>query len=257
MLITLLTDFGEGSQYVAQMKGVILGIHSEARIVDVSHSVPPQAIQVAGRRLDSIVDAFSADTCHIVVVDPGVGTERHVLLARMREQFFIGPDNGVFTAIMERCSPDWVRVVDQPRFWRPPISSTFHGRDIMAPVAAHLGEGISPEKLASEVDEWVREPSSQPRVFANRLEATIVEVDSFGNLITNVGQDQLPANSGGISVSLHDRSGIDRVQTYADREPGCLVALIGSGGDLEIAIVNGNAAKLLSANLGDSVVISW
>ncbi|MDG2382952.1 MAG: SAM-dependent chlorinase/fluorinase [Pirellulaceae bacterium] len=257
MLITLLTDFGEGSQYVAQMKGVILGLHSEARIVDVSHSVPPQAIRQAGRRLDAIVDAFPANSCHLVVVDPGVGTKRHVLLAHLHDQFFIAPDNGVLTAVMERWRPDWVRVIDQPRFWRKPVSSTFHGRDIMAPVAAYLGEGVPAAELASEVDDWVSDPNCQPRVSTNRIEATIVEIDSFGNLITNVGQDCLPTDGRSISISLLDGSKIERVSTYGDRGVGCRVALIGSGGDLEIAIVNGNAARLLQAKLGDSVLISW
>ena len=268
MLITLLTDFGLDSHYVAQMKGVLYDLADAPEIVDISHSVRPQNVRQAAFIIDQVVDTFPRDTCHVVVVDPGVGSKRRILLARSAEQFLIGPDNGVLAPLLERHPPDWVREITETRFWRKPTSQTFHGRDIMAPTAAHLANGVSPASLGASTMEWCVLPPHELKVDRDRLEGVIIEVDSFGNLISNISSQLLPriqaqSENHSPAVTLYCRRDeaaaevrVRIVSTYAQGTIGEEVALIGSGGHLEIAVVNGNAAETLAAEVGDRIVVT-
>jgi S-adenosylmethionine hydrolase len=261
-LVSLMTDFGTGSHYVAQMKGVLLGLNPSLRIVDLTHDVAPQQIRQAAFLLQQSVAAFPPETCHVVVVDPGVGTDRRILLARIRRQYFVAPDNGLLSDLLQDDPAEWIRSVTASRFWRPSCAATFHGRDVMAPVAAHLSLGVKPSAFGPSVnDPYVLAQSavvSQP----GRLRGTVVHRDRFGNLITDirsVSLQQIPSGSAlriGLGESREVFSG-ELVQTYGDRPVGSLVVLVGSGGFVEIAQVNGRAAKTLRGEIGMSVTLTW
>lgn len=258
MIITLLTDFGEGSHYVAQMKGVILGLNPDVRIVDISHSVPPQQIEVAARIVDQTTGVFPPGTCHVLVVDPGVGTQRRILLAQIASQWFIAPDNGLLSILMGHHTPDRVLTLTEPRFWRSPVSATFHGRDIMAPVAAHLSLGVTPSDFGVPTEQFESLPATALEFGDKRIRGAIVWIDSFGNLITNIDQSALSVGSltsARVVCRDHVIQGVS--QTYAEHPPGTVVALLGSGGYLELAMVNGNAAALLGLQVGEPVVVNW
>ena len=173
MIITLLTDFGEGSHYVAQMKGVILGLNPDVHVVDITHSIPPQHVDVAARLIEQTIAAFPAGTCHILVVDPGVGTDRRILLAQIDSQWFIAPDNGLLSLLMERATPDSLIALTESRFWRSPISATFHGRDIMAAVAAHLSLGVAPIAFGTPTDEFESLPTARIDLGDQQIRGTV------------------------------------------------------------------------------------
>jgi S-adenosylmethionine hydrolase len=258
-IITLTTDFGEGSRYVAAMKGVILSINRDARIVDLSHTVPPQDIRAGAIVLAETTPLFPPDTIHVAVVDPGVGSDRRIVYARIGDQQYVAPDNGLLSLLASRSRPSKMVVLDEPRFWRPNVSSTFHGRDIMAPVAARLSLRLDPDELGRPVEELITLPWPGVRRVASRIEGEVVEVDSFGNLITNITRDTLhdvPTDeSVTITCEQHEAHGI--FSTYSEQPPMTLVAVVGSGDQLELAIVDDNAAKMLGARVGSPVTIAW
>jgi hypothetical protein len=256
-LITLTTDFGSDSHYVAQMKGVILGICPNARVVDITHRVAPQDIAQAAWILRQVLASFPADTCHVAVVDPGVGTSRSIVLARIAAQFFVAPDNGLLWPLAQQSAPEWIRQLTRREFWALNPTPTFHGRDIMAPVAAHLGQGVSPAELGALVSQLVPLAAEGPRRTDQGLEGRVVFVDAFGNLITNIDARSLDTLRSPIHVHL-PRQGITchgLVSTYGQRAAGELVALIGSTQQLEIAVVQGNASQRLGVELGDPVQV--
>lgn len=258
-IITLTTDFGVGSQYAAAMKGVILSIAPSATIVDIAHSIPPQDIRHAAMLLDDVADWFPAETIHVAVVDPGVGTERAIVYARIGQQHFIAPDNGLLSRLAARRPPTKLVRLCQRAYWLPEVSATFHGRDIMAPVAAHLAQGVEPDRLGSPLDriaslDW---PSATPR--PNRIDGSVIEIDSFGNLITNITVDLIAGRPTDrracIVCSIYETWGIYR--TYDDQPGGTLIALIGSSGRLEVAIVRDSAAERLGVGVGMPVTLAW
>jgi S-adenosylmethionine hydrolase len=252
-LITLTTDFGEGSHYVAAVKGVILGVNPAVRIVDLSHSIPPQDIRSAAFFLANSVPYFSTGTTHVVVVDPGVGSSRALLYVDTKGHRLLVPDNGCWTLLP---APSMVRRLEEARYWRPTVSPTFHGRDILAPVAGWLSRGLDPAALGPVVTEWVRLKLPAPRREADRVTGEVVYVDSFGNLITNIPGDWLAnfGNARSPKVSVGGVAVTRRVATYAEADPGTTVALISSSGMLEIAIAQGSAAVQLKA--GRSSLVS-
>jgi S-adenosylmethionine hydrolase len=258
-IITLTTDFGEGSRYVAAMKGVILSINPHARIVDLCHTIPPQDITAGAIALAETAPFFPADTIHVAVVDPGVGGERRILYARIGSQQFIAPDNGLLGRLASRERPTKIVVVDEERFWRPDVSHTFQGRDIMAPVAARLSLGLSPDELGGPIDRLTDLPWPEVQRVANQIDGEVIEVDSFGNLITNITREMLAGAPTDESVSItcdeHQTQGL--FTTYSDQPPMTLVALIGSGGKLELAIVDDNASLMLGVKRGAPVRVSW
>jgi S-adenosylmethionine hydrolase len=253
-LVTLTTDFGTASPYVAAMKGVLLAVNPAVRLVDLSHDIPPQNVRHAAFFLASALPYFPADTLHVVVVDPGVGSERVILYVETAGQRLLVPDNGCWTLLEE---PRRVLRVAEPRFWRSTVSSTFHGRDIFAPVAAHLARGVNPEQLGPAVSEWVRLEMRPPVPGMNSLTGEIVFIDHFGNLITNIPAARLQTPNV-LTVGRHTfRRRFRWVRTYAEAEPGTLVALASSTDLLEVAVVQGNAAHRLQATIGTPVTVGW
>jgi S-adenosylmethionine hydrolase len=257
-IVTLTTDFGEDSPYAAAMKGVILGINPLARLVDLSHQIPPQDVRHAAYFLATAVPSFPTEALHVVVVDPGVGSERAILYVEVEGHRLLVPDNGCWTELArDRASPRVIRLAEQ-RYWRQPVSNTFHGRDIFAPVAGHLSRGLDPASLGPATDSWVRLETQPPQPRADGVMGEVVFIDHFGNLITNI-----PAASLGEPTDPHLHLVIGKnarhlfrwVRTYAEAKRGTLVALTSSSGTLEIAMAQGSAARRLLARIGTRVVV--
>ena len=258
-LITLTTDFGLASPYVPAVKGVILGFNPAARLIDLSHALPPQDVYHAAFFLVSSVIYFPDDTLHVVVVDPGVGTERAVLYVEVADQRLLVPDNGCWT-LLEQGSPTPPRVfrLAEPRFWRPTVSATFHGRDIFAPVAGHLSLGLDPKELGPRVHEWVTLEKRAPTPETEGLTGEVEFVDDFGNLITNLPGEILNRLAGRPHWVCVGETTVPRcVRTYGEAKPGELVALVASTGALEVAVAQGNAAKALNVGVGARVTVRW
>ncbi len=257
--ITLTTDFGEGSRYVAAMKGVILSINPEARVIDLSHRVPPQDVRRGALVVAETAPLFPSATLHVVVVDPGVGTTRRLVYARLGAQHFVAPDNGVLSRLAATEPPSKIVRIDEPRFWLPRVSTTFHGRDILAPVAARLSLGLSPDELGQPLDSLVTLTWPEAEKVGNRITGEVIEVDSFGNVVTNITREMLAGVPTDESVTVtcdeHATQGV--FQTYSDQPAMTLIAVVGSGERLELAIVDDNASRMLGVSVGAPVVISW
>jgi S-adenosylmethionine hydrolase len=255
-LITLTTDFGTGSPYVAAMKGVILRINPAVRLLDLSHDIPPQAVRQVDFFLASALPFFPKEALHVVVVDPGVGSDRALLYVEVAGQRLLAPDNGCWTSLAKKEEPARVIRLTEPRFWLPQVSSTFHGRDILAPVAAHLSLGIRPEELGQPVQDWVRLETPVPQAGINCLYGEVLYIDHFGNLITNFPADRMQKPDV-LCVGKQTFKRFRWVRTYSDAAPGTLVVLASSAGLLEVAVAQGNAARKLKAAVGTPVVIGW
>jgi S-adenosylmethionine hydrolase len=276
VLITLLTDFGTADTYVAQMKGVILGIAPGAALVDLTHEVPPQDIAGGALLLATAAAAFGPDTVHLAVVDPGVGSTRRGVAIQTRRGMFVGPDNGLFSLVLDR----FVRGVSltNSAFHREPVSPTFHGRDVFAPVAAHLARATRQDGAAAVLDELgepleaadlVRLPDVEPTPLpgagtgagAKGLQLTVLHIDRFGNLVTNLAlrwferwlDQHHQGSTAGLAVRVGSRVIRELDRTFADVEVGAPVAYFGSSGRLEIAVRNDNAARVWGVRRGDHV----
>ena len=257
-LITLTTDFGAASPYVAVMKGVILSINPAARVLDLSHAIRPQDVRHASYFLATAVPYFPDSTIHVCVVDPGVGTERAAIYADTGSHRLVGPNNGVFTGVLRRCGCRTARKLTNPRFWRPSVSATFHGRDIFAPVAAHLSLGVSHKELAPEdLADLVELPVRSAVTFGKRWQGEVQFADDFGNLITNIPACKLKSLPVKVSVGGAPPVLLRWVRTYAEASPGELVCLFSSDGFFEVAEVNGNAARRLGVETGAAVELEW
>jgi S-adenosylmethionine hydrolase len=256
-IITLTTDFGEASPYVGAMKGVILSLNPSVRILDLSHRIPPQDVRHAAFFLQAAVPYFPADVIHVVVVDPGVGTERALLYVEVNSQRLLAPDNGCWTSLARAGSrPPAVFRLTEPRYWRHPVSSTFHGRDILAPAAAHLSLGVAPSALGVPVTQWVQLEDRRPVLWPDGAEGEVIFVDEFGNLLTNIPAEALSAEAGRrVHVRVEGREIVHLVKTYAEAAPGTPVALVSSLGTLEVAVTRGSAAACLQAQVGTSVSV--
>jgi len=257
-VLALTTDFGTAGPYVAAMKGVILGINPDARLVDVSHEIAPHNIREAALCLSQVVPFFPPGTIHVVVVDPGVGSNRRLLCVRMRDQIFLAPDNGVLSwsargnGTIERIE------LSESRFWRSEISSTFHGRDILAPAAAHLSLGITPSQLGRPAGDCEQLPWPEPSPIPGGLQGELLAVDRFGNLITNFVQPDFPVAARSTLRVVFGTTEIGPlVRTYSDVREGEFAVLVGSSGLVEIAVRNGNAAERLRAGPGTRVRVVW
>jgi S-adenosylmethionine hydrolase len=257
-VITLTTDFGEGSPYVAAMKGVILSLHPAATIVDITHVVPPQDIRHAALVLEDATGWFPAGTIHIAVVDPGVGTERGVIFARIDRQNYVCPDNGLLSRLARRTAPEKIIRIVHSEYYLQPVSATFHGRDIMAPVAARLSLGLDPDRLGPPQKSLVLIDEPALGELPDGIEGSVLWVDSFGNLVTDVTQTLLADHD---PRTLRFRCNLREVAglscTYGANRQGALVALFGSSGRLEIAVVGGSAAAELNAMPGTRVSVHW
>jgi S-adenosylmethionine hydrolase len=247
-LITLTTDFGGDSPYVAAMKGVVLSLNPAARLHDLSHAIPPQDLRHAAFFLSGAVPYFPERTLHIVVVDPGVGTERAMLFIEIGGQRLLAPDNGVWTRLGK---PARVIQLRERQFWRAEVSRTFHGRDILAPVAGHLSLGLDPAALGPKVSDWVRLPAPEFHRGPHGLTGEIIFVDHFGNLVSNIPGAALGGASR-VTVAGQEAS---LVQAYGEVPPGTLVAVVSSWGTLEVAVTQASAAARLQAGVGTPITI--
>ncbi len=256
LLLTLTTDFGEASPYVAAMKGVILRLTPDVRLIDLSHSIPPQDVAHAAFFLKECAPYFPAGTLHVVVVDPGVGTDRALLYVEVQRQRLLVPDNGVWAGLIGNDPPKVIRLAER-QYWCPTVSLTFHGRDILASVAGHLAGGLDPRLLGPEVHEWMCWQEPAPALGDTELAGQVVFVDHFGNLITNIpGQAFLRLAKKPVQVRVGTRRVARHVRCYGDAARGTLAALVSSSDLLEIAVVNGNAARRLHAKVGTPVRVA-
>jgi S-adenosyl-L-methionine hydrolase (adenosine-forming) len=258
-IVTLTTDFGEGSRYVAAMKGALLDGNPDAYLVDLSHSIPPQDIVAGARFLTETISWFPPGTLHVAVVDPGVGSSRKILYVEWRDQRLLLPDNGLMTCLAEREKPTRMLVLENPDWWHREVAPTFHGRDIFAPVAAHLSRGRDPVGLGPAVNTMETLPLSKASRVGQKIEGEVVEIDSFGNLVTDIGQELLDGvprdESVRVACDEHETFGI--FSSYSEQPSMTLIALVGSGGKLELAIVDDSAAIMLGVRRGAKVTLEW
>ena len=247
-MITLLTDFGTADYFVGAVKGAILSVDPKAVIVDITHEIPPQDIEAGAFTLLASYQTFPAGTIHVAVVDPGVGSTRRPIVVSANEQFFVGPDNGIFSYICDRESSHRTIHISAEKYFRPSPSPTFHGRDIFAPVAAALSKGVKLEKLGSEIEDEVRLGSldSVPR---------IIHIDRFGNCVTNITRDQLKLEKGA-GLRIKGKTIRDFRKFYGEDSGSTPFAIWGSAGFLEISVNGGSAAKVLRVKRGDKITFT-
>ena len=251
-IITLLTDFGLEDTYVGIMKGVILGLNPGVAIVDLTHRIKPGDIARAAHALHQACSFFPPYTIHVAVVDPGVGTDRRPILVKSRRHFFVGPDNGLFSPMIKADPQALIIHLTNERYFLPHISHTFHGRDIFAPVAAHLSTGVNPLKMGDVMENPVALPDTTPTREGDTLMGRVIGIDHFGNVITNIHREEMTRFLGGHQAVI--RVGDKKIQgimtTYGDGAKGTLLALFGSTNHLEIAVNSGRADHRL--NLDES-----
>jgi S-adenosylmethionine hydrolase len=250
-VISLTTDFGLEDPYVGVMKGVILSVNPEARIVDLSHGIPSHDVLAGAFALQAGCEYFPANTIHVAVVDPGVGSRRRPILAITERYAFLGPDNGVFALVFRRLKPVRILHLTEARYFLSPVSQTFHGRDIFAPVAAHLSLGTPPEMFGRPIDDLVLLEWPRPQQIDKRkVLGEVLRIDKFGNLITNISAEDL-AQSGislsSINIRIGNYSVTRMCLSYAESPPGEPFGIIGSSGLLEISVNQGSAARQLGA----------
>ena len=253
--IVLLTDFGHKDNFVGVMKGVILSINPEASIVDLCHEVSPGNIREAAFLLKHSVSYFPKGTIFVVVVDPGVGTERRAIALSAHQHLFVGPDNGLFTPLFD--SAESIVELNRTELFLPEVSTTFHARDIFAPVAAGLAKGLELAEVGDPINDPVRLSLPEPVEEEGIIKGCVVEVDLFGNLITNIREATVrrsfKAPLEGLELRVKRRKVKGIANTYAERPAGELVALIGSSAYLEVAVNQGSAAEMLGCERGDTV----
>jgi S-adenosyl-L-methionine hydrolase (adenosine-forming) len=264
-VVTLTTDFGLSDAYVAIMKGVILRINPEADIVDICHNIQPQNIRQAAFVLGTAYNYFPAQTVHLVVVDPGVGTNRRPIILKTPKAYFVAPDNGVLSYILDNhvsqpvansprvtLGPDLkAYVITRSEYWLKPVSNTFHGRDIFAPVAARLSLGLMASSLGDSVDSITAFPIPRPYRQDGLLIGHVLHIDNFGNVITDIREDSLPSSGQSVTIIIGGYS-IRGLSGNYDGGEGPL-ALFGSSGYLEIALKNASAAAFLKAGMEDEI----
>jgi len=252
-VITLLTDFGTGDYFVGAMKGVMLSINESLAIIDISHDVPPQSISSGSFILQNSYKHFPAGSIHVAIVDPGVGSSRRALLVATEDHFFLAPDNGLLSFIFLSDRNLRIFSLENERYFLPNRSNTFHGRDIFAPVAAHLSKGISPEEFGPQIDDPIISSFPSPKMLTSSLfSGEIIHIDRFGNLITNFHSSQLPKR---FSLKIGNYL-IQKHQTYyAEALTDEIFSIIGSSGFLEISVLRGSAQKRLGASVGNEVIL--
>ena len=249
-IIALTTDFGQGSTYVAQLKAVLLGSLPEANLVDISHGIAAQSILEAELSLRATAYIFPEGSVHLVVVDPGVGSLRQPIAVESRGRFFVGPDNGVFGQLA--AAPEARAVVLNKRhLFREPVSNTFHGRDIFAPVAAELAGGLTLDDVGTRVDDWLPGGLVRPGRVGNQTSVALLCADSFGNVMTNLHLSQFPRKS---RIFLKDKE-LFLFPCYSDAPRDTLVALFGSDGYLELAVRDGSAVSALDPDWSSTPLV--
>lgn len=258
-IITLTTDYGTDDHLVGTLKGVILKINPDVTIVDITHRVTPFDLLDGALTIGAAYSYFPPKTIHVVVVDPGVGTERRPLLVSGQNQYFIAPDNGVLSLVYEREQNFVVRHANAEHYYLQPVSKTFHGRDVFAPVAAWLSKGTQTASMGEEIQDFKRFALPRPKDAEGDLKGAVLKVDSFGNLITNFREQDLPdaANNGGaIKLQVGAHAVTRLVDTFARGNAGEPIAYFGSSGYLEIAVNKASASKTLNVGRGTAVVLT-
>jgi S-adenosylmethionine hydrolase len=257
-VITLTTDFGLKDGYAGVVKGVIWKIAPGVQIADISHQISPQDVIEGALTLGRAAAYFPESTIHVGVVDPGVGTGRRAIAARLGSQYFVGPDNGLFTVLLEQAERknETVDVIhlNQPQFWLPSISNVFHGRDIFAPCAAHLAQGVTLESMGTPIQDPQRLDLPIPQRLAGGWRGQVISIDHFGNLSTNLEKDLLVSLET-VRIRYKNWTIAGLMRTFGDGKPGQFVAIIDSSDHLSLNVVNGNAAEQFQARVGDEVEI--
>ncbi len=260
-IITFTTDFGQREHYVGAMRGVVLNINPAVQLVDLCNEVSSYDLLDGALTIAQAYSYYPADTIHLVVVDPGVGTTRRPILAVTSKHRFVAPDNGVLSLVFEREERVTVYHIEASHYYLQPVSNTFHGRDIFAPIAAYLSKGVEPSKLGTEIQDYLRFAMPKPKPTANGLTGAVIRVDKFGNLVTNITAADAPRLFHGSSPSFRMRVGKGEVtklqSSFAPGAPGEAFAILGSMGYLEIAANRASAAQLLGAGRGSEVVVEW
>ncbi|MFW6367807.1 MAG: SAM hydrolase/SAM-dependent halogenase family protein [Halothece sp.] len=255
MMLTLTTDFGLQDAYVGVMKGIIANINPEVKIIDLTHQIPPQNILAGRFSLLNSIPYFPIGTVHVAVIDPGVGSDRAGCAIQFSQGFLVGPNNGIFSGILNQFPAQKVVNLTNSEYWRSEnISSTFHGRDIFAPVAAHLAKGVPLTNFGNEMsqDELINVSFPSPEIRNDSITGYIQYIDYFGNLISNILGSEIKGKSWYIRVK---DTIINSGNTYSDAPPQELIAIIGSHGWLEIAMNQGNASSVLSLNYGEAIEV--
>lgn len=260
-LISILTDFGEKDFFVASLKGVIAGINPSARVIDITHQIPSYNIQTGSFVLDAVCRYFPDRTIFLVIIDPGVGSSRRILLVETKKYFFIAPDNGVLGLVLEREKAIHIRKIENKKYFLPYTSTTFEGRDKMAPAAAWLSTGVPAEKFGPEIYQVKRIHLPKPKIKGSEVLGQVLYVDKFGNLITNIPPKILDsirhkAGEGQLLLMAGSEKIISFKKNYSHSKKGELLCLIGSLGLVEIAVREGSAAKKLEMKAGDCVKLN-
>jgi len=259
-IITLTTDYGTNDHLVGTLKGVILKIHPDVTIVDITHNITPFDLLDGALAIGSAYSYFPPKTVHVVVVDPGVGTERRPLLVSAGNQYFVAPDNGVLSVVYEREAESlMVLHANAEHYYLQPVSKTFHGRDIFAPIAAWLTKGWQSSGFGDQIEDFKRFALPRPKEADGVVKGVILRADSFGNLITNFRQEDLPegvAKDGAIKLQVGTQSVTRFVETFAQGNGAEPFAYVGSSGFLEIGVNKGSAARTLGLNRGTAVVLT-
>jgi len=254
-VLTLTTDFGTGDHEVGVLRGVIWKIAPDVQIADLSHDITPHQILEAALLMWLVTPYFPPGTIHVAVVDPGVGTSRRGIASRIGSQYFVGPDNGLFSLILARTEENNqnIRIVhlNVPKYWLPEVSTVFHGRDIFAPVAAHIANGIPLDSLGTPISDAVRIEIPTPVQTPHGWQGQVIHIDHFGNLTTNLRTSHLE-HATEVIIHIKGEKIIGLVSTFGERPAGTLVALLDSSGSLAISVVNGSAVQYLHTSVGDN-----
>ena len=258
-VISLLTDFGLRDGNVGVMKGVIWNIAPNVQIADLSHTIEPQNIMAGILVLGRSTPYFPVGSIHIAVVDPGVGTTRRPIAARLGDQYFVGPDNGLFTRMLEKSEfekkPVQIVHANNPKFWLKDISNVFHGRDIFSPVAAYIANGVPLTEIGEEIHDPIRFEIPKPVKKGKTWHGQIIHIDYFGNIATNIRREHLQDYKD-VRVILAGTELCGMVKTFGERPVGDLIILYGSTGDLIVSVVNGSAAAKLGVKIGDPLEVN-
>lgn len=257
-VITMTTDFGTGDHEAGVLNGVIWHIAPEVKIVALSHDIAPHDIMEAAILLWRSSPYFADGTVHMVVVDPGVGTSRRGIAARLGRQFFVGPDNGLVTLLLERAEESMEEAqffhLDQSQFWLPEVSNVFHGRDVFAPVAAYLASGVPLSSLGTPISDPIKLDVSKPNRTQKGWQGQVIHIDHFGNLSTNLHASHLK-HAKEVIFYIKGEKIAGLVSTFGERPSGTLIALLDSSDSLAISVVNGSAAQYLHASVGDKIEV--
>jgi S-adenosylmethionine hydrolase len=255
-IVTLTTDFGLREYFVGAVKGVILSVHPEANIVDISHEIPPHDIQEAAFTIQAVYRSFPHGTVHLVVVDPGVGSARRPIAVTTEQHHFVGPDNGVFSWVYRSEPQHKVFSIQADHYFRKPVSHTFHGRDIFAPVAAWISRGTELSRLGPRITDYVKLSVGEPSPAGeNRVRGIVLHTDRFGNLITNLSPSDMPGKPVRFEIAGFTVASI--VQCYSEAKDALPFALLGSAGFFEISMRESSAAARLAVERGAEVVAVW